>query len=95
MKKKEFIEHYNNILNLPDIRKHPEKEDGLKDEIQKLADIDKISYPLALDKIYNVFFTKYLWTDPDDSNFRDIEKAIINLSLLRHLKGYEILKWRD
>ena len=57
MKKKEFIEHYINIFNFPDIGKHPEKEDYLKNEIQQLADIDKISYQLALDKMYGIFLS--------------------------------------
>ena len=87
MKKKEFIEHYINIFNFPDIGKHPEKEDYLKDEIQKLADIDKISYSLALDKTYDVFFSQYLETDLDDNNFKDIKKATVNLLFLKCLEG--------
>ena len=56
MTKKELIKHYNNILHCPDLEKYPEKEDYLKKEIQQLADIDKISYQLALAKIHDVFF---------------------------------------
>ncbi len=86
MKKKEFIEHYNNILNCPSIGKYPEKEDYLKNEIQQLADIDKISYQLALDKIYSVFYRQYLEADPDDN---EIETATVNLLFLRCLEGKE------
>lgn len=53
MTRKEFIESYNNILNFPSLGIYPEKEDCLKSEIQRLADIDKISYPLVLNKIYD------------------------------------------
>ena len=104
MTRKEFIEHYNNILNFPDLGIYSKKADGLKDdiqkladglkdEIQKLADIDKISYPLALDKIYSVFFSQYLETDPDDSNFKDIEKATNNLLFLSVMEGLDHSLW--
>ena len=87
MKKKEFIEHYNNILNCPYIGKYPEKEDYLKNEIQQLADIDKISYQLALDKMYGIFlsqyFDQYFDADHDDNNFREIQKATLNLIVLK------------
>ena len=86
MKKKEFIEHYNNILNCP-IEKYPENLDYLKNEVQQLADIDKISYPSALDKIYSVFFNQYFDADPDDNNFREIKTATVNLSFLRLFEG--------
>ena len=85
MPRKEFTKHYNNILNCPSIGKYLEKEDYLKDEIQRLADIDKIPYRVALDRIYNVF----LWTDPNDSNFRELEIAMNNLVFLRCLEGKE------
>ena len=97
MNRKEFtehyIEHYINILHCPSIGKYPEKEDYLKNEIQQLADIDKISYPLALDKIYSVFFRQCQCLDagPDSNNLgeieRDIKKAIINLLSLKRLEG--------
>ena len=87
MNRKEFTKHYINIFNFPDIGKHPEKEDYLKDEIQKLADIDKTSYPLALDKIYDVFFSQYFDqyfdADHDDNNFREVQKATLNLIVLK------------
>ena len=94
MTNKEFTKHYLNILNCPYTSfwifgKYSEKEDYLKNEIQQLADIDKISYPLALEKIYSVFFNQYLDTDLDDSNFKKIENATINLSFLRHFEGLE------
>ena len=97
MTKKEFTKHYNNILNCPSIGKYPaEKEGYLKNEIQQLADIDKISYQLALDKMYGIFLSQYLefshryvWTDLDDSNFKDIKKVIINLLFLKRLEGKE------
>ena len=96
MTKKELIKHYNNILHCPDLEKYPEKEDYLKKEIQQLADIDKISYPLALDRIHDVFFSQYLEfsrqylkNDLDDNNFKDIKKAIINLLFLKRLEGKE------
>ena len=96
MTKKELIKHYDNILHCPDLEKHPEKEDYLKKEIQQLADIDKISYQLALAKIHDVFFGRYLefshrylWTDLDDNNFKDIKKVIINLLFLKRLEGKE------
>lgn len=87
MNKKEFIEHYNNILHCPDIVKHPEKEDYLKNEIQQLADIDKISYLLALDKMYGIFlsqyFDQYFDANHDDNNFRETQKATLNLIVLK------------
>lgn len=85
MTKKEFNKHYNNILHCPDLEKYPEKEDYLKNEIQQLADIDKISYQLALDRIHDVF----LWTDPNDNNFRELEIAINNLLFLKRLEGLD------
>ena len=87
MNRKEFTKHYLNILNCPSIGKYPEKEDYLKNEIQQLADIDKISYSLALDKICDAFFGRYLWTDFDNNNFKDIETATVNLLFLRCLEG--------
>ena len=86
---KEFTKHYNNILKFPKLGIYPEKEDCLKSEIQRLADIDKISYPLALDKIYSIFLSQYLEADPDDSNFRDIQKATVNLLFLKELEGLD------
>lgn len=87
MTRKEFIEHYNNILNFPDLRIHQERMYDLHDEIQRLADIDKISYPSALDKIFSVCFRQYLEADRDSNYFRDTQKATINLSFLIYLEG--------
>ena len=86
MNRKEFAKHYNNILNFPSIVKYPEKEDYLKNKIQQIADIDKIPYSLALDKIYSVFFSQYLETDLDDNNSREIKTATTNLLFLKSLK---------
>lgn len=86
MTKKEFIKHYNNIMNFPDIGIHPEKRYELANEIQRLADIDKIPYRIALHKICDAFFSQYLWIGVDDSNLKEIEKAICNLSFLRYLE---------
>ena len=89
MKKKEFIKHYINIFNFPDIGKYPAKQYDLHDEIQRLADIDKIPYPLYLDKICDAFSMQYVETDFDDNDFKKIETASINLSFLRYLEGLE------
>lgn len=86
MTKKEFTKHYINILNFPSLGIYPEKRYELADEIQRLADIDKIPYRVALSTICDAFFSQYLWTDPDDSNFKEIEKATCNLSFLRYLE---------
>ena len=90
MNKKEFTKHYINILHCPDLEKYPERTYDLKDEIQRLADIDKISYSLALSKICDAFLSQYLHdldADPDGSNFRQIETATNNLVFLRCSEG--------
>ena len=90
MTKKEFTKHYNNILNFPSLGKYPEERYDLHDEIQRLADIDKISYPLYLNKICWEFDRKYLETDPADNNSKKIETASTNLFFLRSMEGLDI-----
>ena len=89
MNRKEYIKHYVNVLNCPNLGIHPEKEDYLKNEIKQLADIDNISYPLALSTIRNDFLMQYLETDFDDNDFKKIETASMNLSFLKRLEGKE------
>ena len=87
---KEITNHYTNILNCPDLGIHPERTDDLKNEIKQLADIDHISYQLALEKNYSFFLAQYLNIDPDDDNLKKLDTSIKNLSLLRHLEGLDV-----
>lgn len=76
MTKKEFIKHYSSILNFPNLEIHPERTDDLKDEIQRLADIYKIPYRVAIEKIGSAFLRQSLETDPDDNNFGKNNKRL-------------------
>lgn len=86
---KEITNHYTNILNCPDLGIHPERTDDLKNEIKQLADIDHISYQLALEKNYSFFLAQYLNIDPDDDNVKKIETATINLLDLCSIEGLD------
>ena len=90
--KKEKDTIYNNILNFPAIVKYPERKDDLKNKIKQLADMDHISYQVALEQIWSAFLTQYLETlgnletNPNDNNFRKIETATNNLFLLKDME---------
>ena len=93
MTNKEFTKHYLNILNFPDLGIYPERRYDLHDEIQRLADIDKISYHFALNKICSIFSRQYdLETEHDDINYKKIETASTNLFFLRAMEGLDILR---
>lgn len=92
MKKKELIKHYNIILNFPSLEIHPERKNELKAEIQRLADIDKISYQLALVKVSDNFFNQYEETGPDDEHLKKIETATENLFFLKKMEGLDVTK---
>lgn len=82
MTRKEFIKRYSNILNFPDVRKYPARRYELEHEIKRLADIDKMPYRVALEKIGSVFLKQCLEADPDDNNLRELETATLNLRIL-------------
>ena len=93
MNKKALKKHYNNILNFPDLAIHPERTDDLKNEIQRVADIDNIPYRIAVDIMCDDFVRQDLEADPDDDNSKKIDTATTNLRFLRHLEGLDVTNY--
>ena len=84
MTKKQFKEHYLEILNSSVIEDFEEKEKIFRTEIQALADIDGISFEEALEKIESIFIDRY-FQENDEKVAEQLQNAASGLMMMELL----------
>lgn len=84
MNKKQFKEHYLNILNSSSIENIIERQKYVSAEVQALADIDGISFGKALEKLIYIFIDQYFKED-DEKVAERLQKVTSDLMMLNLL----------